>query len=210
MNFLSSELRPGLCVHTDHQHHLSSNLPQAQAAQKMIPLFSSSLEEGQNATTRERKIIHRSQFENYIFMHFLPSGVPANQRLFISCQWPVEGVLKVKRGIKLCRKIMLFSTKTLISEEGPQPEIVTTGTRRSTTSQREVPQIHTPRWSIVHHTQKQQYVCLTRRIPCLVKDHIAPPFLIHPTLTPSCLPTMLTLALWVCVILVFLLLPHLD
>ena len=72
MHFLSSELRPGLCVHTDHRHHLSSKLPQAQAAQKMIPLFSSSLEEGQNATTRERKIIHRSQFENYIFMHFLP------------------------------------------------------------------------------------------------------------------------------------------
>ena len=131
--------------------------------------------------TRERKIIHRSQFENYIFMHFChqeflrindcSSAVNDQQR-----EWS-----KVKRGIKHCRKIMFFSKKkkTLISEEGPQQEIVTAGTRRSTTSQREVPQIHTPRRSIVHHTQKQQYVCLIggSRV-WLSKDLIACSFLL--------------------------------
>ena len=86
----------------------------------------------------------------------------------------------MKRAIKHFRKIMLFSEKQSISEEGPQPEIVTSGTRISTTSQREVPQIHTPQRATVHgaHPKAAIHVCLTRRIPCLVKDRIAPPFFV--------------------------------
>ena len=75
MNFPSSNLKPGSESGFVYADHLSSKYLTLHP--NLFLLFSYSLE-GQSAT--EQKIIHRREFENYIFMHFLP-GVPANHWL---------------------------------------------------------------------------------------------------------------------------------
>ena len=174
MNFLSSELRPGLCVHTDHRHHLSSKLPQAQAAQKMIPLFSSSLEEGQNAHGRGRLFIGASLRITYScischrqFLRISDCSSAVNEQWREWSRWREQ--LNILEKLCFSKKNINFQM-TWKFQQGPQPEIVTAGTRRSTTSQREVPQIHTPRRSTVHGAHPKAAICLSNRcIPCLVE-----------------------------------------
>ena len=124
MNFLSSELRPGLCVHTDHRHHLSSKLPQAQAAQEMIPLFSSSLEEGQNAHGRGRLFIGASLRITYScischrqFLRISDCSSAVNEQWREWSRWREQSNIIEKKNYA-------FLKKTIYFQQGPQPDIV--------------------------------------------------------------------------------------
>ena len=162
VNFRSSNFKPGTKSGFVCADYLSSKFL------ILCPLFSYSLE-GQSATGQ--KIIHRSEFENYIFMHFLP-GVPANhwlhQWVFITCQRPGCG-------------------------QGGKGQLIFGFTEKH--FQRRRPVIVKSQDSILRRREKQHTRPTSNMWPrggSYVWDthQPAPPFLIHPTWTPTCVPTL--------------------